>query len=442
MLGLAVLGRNYRVVNASAGEIADNSHATRLFLRQLEELPPGARAVLFDVGSNKGSFAASMLRRVATSPRLAHIRFAVTMVEPQVIFADRLSRIAAQWTTRLDELGAAHNASLGNASKQQPTGPGAQPMQQRRISARLLRAVAAAYDGHARLYRSGNSEMASTLQAKTTVLMKRGASATGTASTGGGGAQPRRPQLPPERVRAVDLSRLLREAWDADAPTTAPHGPGSRTARGGSSSSSSTWRGLPHERPLIYLKMDIEGGEASLLPRLLVSGALCYVSFLRVEWHLNTLDASSRLSAVGLKHTLRSTLMHGCAAEQAELARGAHVARGAHGRASGARAGAPPLGAPLGASLGPGLVIESEEYRPVNFGEGVPGLLEETVRHYNDSAATEGVGGHASDALGIRWRLTVHKAPRRPAVVLFRTESALGVDRQEVLPGTNVRRRR
>ena len=428
MLGLAVLGRNYRVVNASAGEIADNSHATRLFLRQLEELPPGARAVLFDVGSNKGSFAASMLRRVATSPRLAHIRFAVTMVEPQVIFADRLSRIAAQWTTRLDELGAAHNASLGNASKQQPTGPGAQPMQQRRISARLLRAVAAAYDGHARLYHSGNSEMASTLQAKATVLMKRGASATGTASTGGGGAQPRRPQLPPERVRAVDLSRLLREAWDADAPTTAPHGPGSRTARWGSSSSSSTWRGLPHERPLIYLKMDIEGGEASLLPRLLVSGALCYVSFLRVEWHLNTLDASSRLSAVGLKHTLRSTLMHGCAAEQAELA------RGARGRASGARAGALPLGA--------GLVVESEEYRPVNFGEAVPGLLEETVRHYNDSAATEGVGGHASDALGIRWRLTVHKAPRRPAVVLFRTESALGVDRQEVLPGTNVRRRR
>ena len=87
-------------------------------------------------------------------------------------------------------------------------------------------------------------------------------------------------------------------------------------------------------------------------------------------------------------------------------------------------------------------MVESEEYRPANFGEAVPGLLEETVRHYNDSAAQEGVSGHAPDAIGMRWRLTVKKVPRRPAVVLFHTESALGVDRREVLPGTNVRRRR
>lgn len=89
----------------------------------------------------------------------------------------------------------------------------------------------------------------------------------------------------------------------------------------------------------------------------------------------------------------------------------------------------------------PGLVVEAEEYRPVNFGERVPGLLEEAVRHFNDSAATEGVGGHGPESLGVSWHLRVRKVPRKPAVVLFNTESAAGVEKLEVLPGMNVRRR-
>ena len=76
----------------------------------------------------------------------------------------------------------------------------------------------------------------------------------------------------------------------------------------------------PVERPLIYLKVDIEGGEAALLPKLLVSGALCFVSYLRVEWHLNVLPEEQRLSIVSLKHALRSMLTHACTAEHAEIA--------------------------------------------------------------------------------------------------------------------------
>jgi hypothetical protein len=69
-------------------------------------------------------------------------------------------------------------------------------------------------------------------------------------------------------------------------------------------------------------------------------------------------------------------------------------------------------------------------------GEAVPGLLEEAVRHYNDSAA-KGVGGTSPDTLGLSWSLLVRKSKRAPTV-LFETESVRGVDRRQVLPGTNV----
>ena len=66
------------------------------------------------------------------------------------------------------------------------------------------------------------------------------------------------------------------------------------------------------EPPLVFLKLDIEGAEYSVLPRLLLTRALCTVSHLHVEWHLNSTPPSERLAALGLRHTLGHVLSRGC----------------------------------------------------------------------------------------------------------------------------------
>lgn len=73
------------------------------------------------------------------------------------------------------------------------------------------------------------------------------------------------------------------------------------------------------EPPVVLLKLDVEGGEYKLLPRLLVSAALCPVSFLHVEWHLYALPPPKRKAAIALKTSLRDILNDGCPSTHASL---------------------------------------------------------------------------------------------------------------------------
>ena len=90
-----------------------------------------------------------------------------------------------------------------------------------------------------------------------------------------------------------------------------------------------------------------QGAEFELLPHLLVTGALCLVDFLVIDWHLNALPEDRRMAGLGLRHSLGATVRAACP-----------------GR--------------------PALLIEHEEFRPINFGKPVPGLLDETVRHVRE----------------------------------------------------------
>ena len=64
---------------------------------------------------------------------------------------------------------------------------------------------------------------------------------------------------------------------------------------------------------LVIMKLDIEGAEYKVLPRLLISGALCRVDYLQIEWHLKMEAASGRLDALILRHSIDSLLRSGCA---------------------------------------------------------------------------------------------------------------------------------
>ena len=306
-----------------------------------------------------------------------HVQFNVTMLEPQDLFTTRLTRIASRWQ---------------RANATPPT------------FVRYIHAVAGTRDGTSMLFLSTNNEAVSTLESASTKTWRRS-------------------KRRSAEVQAISLSRLLREAWDGAGRD--PHN-ASRP-----------------RRPLIMLKMDIEGGEVSLLPHLLVTGALCYVSYLRVEYHLNTIEEERRLGVVALKHALRSTLAHGCVDERAELEAGYTASM------NGTPSAVAPSGLRLSKGAGAarvhqderlashgrqhGVVVESEEYRPINFGERVPGLLEEAVRHFNETPT----GGQSPKSLGFSWVLKVTKQKVRPKVI-FHTESGQGVSTEEVTPGTNL----
>lgn len=121
----------------------------------------------------------------------------------------------------------------------------------------------------------------------------------------------------------------------------------------------------------MLLKMDIEGAEFALLPHLLTTGALCALTHLRVEFHLNSLPPRERLDGVALRLGLRHLLRRGC----------------------------PPAA---------GIVVEAEEWRPINFGEPVPGLAEEAARHM-PRLHLGGELAHGGMPLGIAWNLSVRK---------------------------------
>ena len=114
-------------------------------------------------------------------------------------------------------------------------------------------------------------------------------------------------------VPAVDLARVLRNCvW---------------RAKGG---------------PII-LKLDVEAAEYDVLPRLLITGALCRCTFLVVEWHLNALPPGRRLEGMLLRNAFDKLLARGCFRP-------------------------------------PRLIIHDEDFLN-NFGEAIPGL-NELVMHY------------------------------------------------------------
>ena len=141
-------------------------------------------------------------------------------------------------------------------------------------------------------------------------------------------------------VPAVDLARVLRSCvW---------------RARGG---------------PII-LKLDVEAAEYDLLPRLLITGALCRCTFLIVEWHLNALPPARKLEGVLLRNAFDGLLARGCLRS-------------------------------------PRLIIHDEDFLN-NFGEPIPGLGE----------------------LAARYQVNRHLPNRRPfavasSVIANRTESVL-----------------
>ena len=120
-------------------------------------------------------------------------------------------------------------------------------------------------------------------------------------------------RVPRVTVPAVDLARVLRNCvW---------------RAKGG---------------PII-VKLDVEAAEYDLLPRLLITGALCRCTFLLVEWHLNALPPERKLEGVLLRNAFDGLLARGCVRP-------------------------------------PRLIIHDEDFLN-NFGEAIPGLGELAARH-------------------------------------------------------------
>ena len=95
--------------------------------------------------------------------------------------------------------------------------------------------------------------------------------------------------------------------------------------------------------PLSLLKLDVEAFEYSLLPWLLLSGALCDVTHFLVEWHLNLRPLGQRLKALALRLSLHSLLEDGCAV--------------------------------------PPRALYHEEYPPTNFAVPIPGLHDVLAEH-------------------------------------------------------------
>jgi len=90
-------------------------------------------------------------------------------------------------------------------------------------------------------------------------------------------------------------------------------------------------------------RLDIEGAEFSVIPRLLVSGVLCRVDFMLVEWHLHRVVRSKLMHGFALRHAFDSQLRQGCT-EPPEM-------------------------------------VDHDDYFENNFGIDVPGLIELAKKH-------------------------------------------------------------
>ena len=81
---------------------------------------------------------------------------------------------------------------------------------------------------------------------------------------------------------------------------------------------------------LLFLKLDVEGIEAQLLPFLLAEGALCKLTHLLIEWHLNAISPEQRLDALALKMALPSMLYYACRRKPPRLEYEALIATDCH----------------------------------------------------------------------------------------------------------------
>ena len=335
------------------------------FLEQLQALPAPREAAIVDVGANSGTFAA-YLAELAESVAPG-VRVRLILIEPQRRFATQLTALAARWPgsayVRAVALGTADYARLG------PN-----------------RTIA--------LHYATNSESASVLHAHADRYLDRVA---GVAKE--------------MQVPAVDLSQLLHDQLENESATprtvstvTKPELTKPEATKPEASHQVGAAAAAAPVSSISFVKLDIEGGEFSLLPQLLATGGLCAAQFVRVEWHLNSLPASKRLPAVGLRLALRSLLETTCAAVNAPH----HEWRQRRVPGSAAAAGMQTMRTPV-----LDYVVEDEEYRPLNFGKKVQGLLEEAVRHVGEGVTK----GELSSRLGISFELTVRKAMRHAASI-------------------------
>ena len=95
-------------------------------------------------------------------------------------------------------------------------------------------------------------------------------------------------------VRAVDLAEYLRRTL----PDPSPSDPNATLA---------------------FLKLDIEGGEYVVLPRLLGMRVLCRVQFLLIEWHLKKAPLEKRVVGIHILAVLRQILESSCSPGPAPL---------------------------------------------------------------------------------------------------------------------------
>ena len=63
------------------------------------------------------------------------------------------------------------------------------------------------------------------------------------------------------------------------------------------------------------LKLDVEGAEFAIVPRLIATGAICRVRHLLIEWHLNALPPHERLAGLGLRFSFEHLVRAGCAGQ-------------------------------------------------------------------------------------------------------------------------------
>ena len=273
--------------------------------------------VIIEVGANSGAFSDRLMRRC----RRAGVKVAsLTLVDPQASMRRHLERLAETW------------------------------------EGTFVAAAASTAEGNTTFYTSRNSHVSSTLSSAASRYGLKSATVVPTVdlaalilatyerarfSSGGSG-----------------LSVLLKLECVALVPSPAPAAAVPPLP--------SPLQRTPCLRPRLR---SVEGAEYELLPHLLVTGALCVLDFLVIDWHLNSLPADRRLAGLGLRHSLGATVRGGCKGSQ--------------------------------------LKVEHEEFRPINFGKPVPGLLNETVRHMPEGE-TRGELPH----LGIKYLLGIEEESR------------------------------
>ena len=264
---------------------ASGDRLIRLFLEEVSSSTAPAVLVI-DVGANDGKWGqrvlGKLLSRITRRKRRANPAARLVSVEPQPRHIAKLMPLAQRW----------NDSHLPRSSWE------------------VVPAVAWTEAANLTFYLSSDTEASSLVEEQALAF-----SDPGPWCSGAGAASGR--CIRPVRVPAIDFASSLLSALGS---------PGT------------VWPAL--------LKLDVEASEYALLPKLLVSGALCGVSHILVEWHLNALPAERRLTGLALRLAFDSLLSHGCTNR--------------------------PTPVP---------VVQHDEDKLNNFGERVPGLAELLQRH-------------------------------------------------------------